>query len=143
MSELVELRKGSIGELEGYDPSYPPIYKHDCEKCLFLFTDSLTKNCMIQAEKDNTTTETLKQMYFDFKQKAKYDLYYCNQAGYPTVVARYSNEPAEYISGIIVQHWAIQKGVAYAKNIVYQAYQNNFSKLMDWENAIRVCTELN
>ena len=47
-------------------------YKHDCENCISL------------AEFRNA------------------DLYFCRQGGFlPTVIARYSDEPSDYASGLI------------------------------------------
>ena len=45
-------------------------YKHDCDKCVYLGE------------------------YGDA------DLYFCNQSGIKTVIARYSDEPSDYISGM-------------------------------------------
>lgn len=50
-----------------------PIYTHDCDCCKFLG----------HYEYDETT----------------YDLYYCNQNGNPTLIARHGSEGPEYISG--------------------------------------------
>jgi len=49
-------------------------YKHDCQKCIFLGQ-------------------------YEFKGEI-YDLYFCEQDGLPTVIARYGNDGPEYISGL-------------------------------------------
>ena len=46
-----------------------PLYEHDCKSCIFL-------GALID-----------------------YDLYYCGKQGDITVIARYSDEPSEYLSG--------------------------------------------
>jgi hypothetical protein len=53
----------------------PPQFQHNCDQCVFLG----------RAHHDGTAA----------------DLYFCPQTGtLPTVLARYSNEPSEYLSGI-------------------------------------------
>jgi len=51
-----------------------PAYIHDCDKCIYLGS------------------------YVDDKEVA-WDLYCCGN-GSPTIIARYSNEPTHYVSGI-------------------------------------------
>jgi hypothetical protein len=52
-----------------------PFYKHDCEECTFLGT--------VQS-----------------KAKTPIDLYFCPQAGLPTVIARFSDEDSDNVSGM-------------------------------------------
>lgn len=52
----------------------PMRYKHDCKLCKPLGTF------------------------------AEYDLYYCEQAGIPTVIARFSDDESEYFSGLQTMH---------------------------------------
>lgn len=47
-----------------------PRYEHNCDVCTFLGTHE------------------------------EYDLYFCPQSGMPTVIARYGNEGANYMSGL-------------------------------------------
>jgi hypothetical protein len=54
--------------------SSKPVFKHDCDKCLFL------------------------------DHSIGHDLYYCEQYGMETVVARYGNEGPEYTSGLEFVH---------------------------------------
>ena len=49
-----------------------PHFEHECENCIFLGR----------------------------YQGNVYDLYYCQQHGHPTVIARYGNEAWEYSSGM-------------------------------------------
>ena len=55
--------------------NHKPIFKHDCNQCVFLANFIDTQN--------------------------KYDLYFCKQGGIlPTVIARYGNDGPEYTSGL-------------------------------------------
>jgi len=49
-------------------------YKHDCKECKFLGQ-------------------------YEFKSEI-YDLYFCEQDGLPTIIARYGDDGPEYISGL-------------------------------------------
>jgi hypothetical protein len=53
-------------------------FKHDCEHCHFL------GNVLAGGK--------------------EVDLYFCNQAGMPTVIARYSDEGSDYASGMPFGH---------------------------------------
>lgn len=53
--------------------SQKPLFKHECTSCTFLGTSS-----------DN-----------------KADLYFCPQSGSPTIIARYSDDGPDYISGAV------------------------------------------
>jgi len=57
-----------------------PIHEHDCSRCLFLGTHK------------------------------SHDLYFCEQSGHPTVIARYSSKGSEYISGVEFGKMAIEEG---------------------------------
>ena len=54
-----------------------PRYQHDCDNCRYL------------------------------GEYNEYDLYYCPQGGYPTVLARYGNQGEEYTSGFNSTHPAL------------------------------------
>lgn len=54
-----------------WEPIAVPHYEHDCDVCTFLG-----------------------HYYLD-------DLYYCPQAGHPTVIARHSSEPSDCASGMV------------------------------------------
>ena len=51
-----------------------PLYAHDCDRCTFLGRFDMAGDT--------------------------YDLYYCPQTSFPTVIARYGNEGWEYFSGM-------------------------------------------
>lgn len=59
-----------------------PRYQHDCAMCVYL------------------------------GQYNEYDLYYCAQAGVPTVIARYGNKGPEYTSGMGSDHPALAEARA-------------------------------
>ena len=52
----------------------PPRYEHDCSNCTYL------------------------------GQYEEYDLYYCEQMGWPTVICRYGSDGPEYNSGMEIMH---------------------------------------
>lgn len=70
-----------------------PKYTHDCDKCVYLGVGDGA------------------------------DLYYCSQRiGFPTVIARYSSEESDYISGMAmadigIQPLAMAKEVAAARGL--------------------------
>lgn len=68
-------------------------YKHDCENCVFLG-------------------------YEDY-----YDLYFCPQGTIPTVIARFSNDGPDYISGMPFPYQKLgplvkAKGLAKSKGLI-------------------------
>ncbi len=67
-----------------------PIYKHDCDECVFL--------------------GGLKE--------ARLDFYYCPQEGRPTVIVRYGHEPWEYRSGLALIKYdsALRRAYILARN---------------------------
>lgn len=67
-----------------------PIFKHECDKCIFL--GGYTGNNGSYA-----------------------DLYYCLQLGIPTVIARYSDEGDDYVSGL---QFASAKGTGFEKPFI-------------------------
>jgi len=62
-----------------------PLYKHDCDRCHYLGVFEC------------------KNKYFNNIEQ-KFDLYYCDSDIFGTVIARYSDEPHEYISGIEIAY---------------------------------------
>ena len=73
-----------------------PMYKHDCDKCIFLGN--------LEVDEDNPwVTQGTKVV----------DLYVCVEQIIPTFVARCSDEPSDYISG-----WSYQ----YLLSDVYERY---------------------
>jgi len=70
-----------------------PMFKHNCEYCEFLGNYKIYKTYNPYGN-----SEALKDKSNDFY---KYDLYYCvkGNGNLPTVVARFGNEPQDYISG--------------------------------------------
>lgn len=54
-----------------------PMFAHDCESCIFLGGGSLEGD-----------------------REVWYDYYYCGQGGRPTVIARYSSDGPDYLSGM-------------------------------------------
>jgi hypothetical protein len=57
-----------------------PRYKHDCSNCTFL------------------------------GRFRKYDLYFCPQTGIPTLLARYSDEGSNYLSGMCFGRTEVSEG---------------------------------
>lgn len=66
-----------------------PTYEHDRECCRFLGTWHVPPGTMVPY------TTGPKPFV-----GGPYDLYWCDAQGYPTVLARYSDEPSEYTSGL-------------------------------------------
>lgn len=58
-----------------------PKFTHDCGNCIFLGTYK-------------------GGVFIDSTEKDLYDLYFCQQSGHPTVIARYGNEGSQYQSGM-------------------------------------------
>lgn len=103
-------------------------FKHDCETCIFLgeflFRDNFTRGVdplIIRAA----------------------DLYVCSQDGLsPTVIARFSDETLNYISGIMLHdrhgfhHMALREAElrAFADNILEITYNSENAKKYELEN---------
>lgn len=67
-----------------------PLFKHDCKCCTFLGTTEVPEN----------VTQTI---------PIEIDMYFCEQNSLaPTVIARLSSEPSDYISGIQVPKYSSQ-----------------------------------
>jgi hypothetical protein len=77
-----------------------PRFVHDCDQCKFLGTHD-----------DNEVT---------------YDLYYCGQGGFPTVIARFGHEGPEYLSGLHSCSPPLQEAKSRAKD-------NGLSTEWPWE----------
>jgi len=70
------------------------LFKHDCDKCIFLY-------------------RTEKEDYDEL-----YDIYFCNQnSSIDTIIARYGNEGADYISGIESRMSVIIQGKEFSKKL--------------------------
>lgn len=68
----MKLRKSAEDAANG-----TPMFEHDCKSCIFLGGGSLESNPEIW-----------------------YDYYYCSQGVRPTVIARYSSDGPDYLSGV-------------------------------------------
>lgn len=102
-------------------------FKHDCETCIFLgeflFRDNFTRGVdplIIRAA----------------------DLYVCSQDEFPTVIARFSDESSNYISGIMLhdrhgfQHMALREAQlrAFSDDILEIKYNSENAKKYELEN---------
>ena len=70
-------------------------YKHDCDECIYLYT----------TDKDDYDTGSI------------YDVYFCEQGGIPTVIARYGNDGSEYMSGLGFNFHVLKDAEEFAKNV--------------------------
>jgi len=70
-----------------------PNHTHDCDKCIYLGETGTPKPT---------------------------DLYYCEQGGFPTLIARYSSEPSDYSSGLKGEFpgWENARDVARARGLI-------------------------
>lgn len=82
------------GEAEGWLREVRPAWEHDCEDCIFLG----------RANGDEVV-----------------DLYYCpNARPWPTLIARFSDEPHDYISGLVFGMCNLDERLAQAYRIAME-----------------------
>lgn len=71
-----------------------PNFKHDCEKCVFLGKHLFRDNFTVGVDPDIVRV---------------CDLYVCPQEGSPTVIVRFSDDGADYKSGLTNVHICIKE----------------------------------
>lgn len=88
-----------------------PLFEHDCNECVFLG--------LFMSKKYEASI-------FDHR---NYDLYFCNQGGLFTVIARYGNDGHSYISGLPFAKHGVVKPLCVARSLAIE------KKLMTWNDA--------
>jgi hypothetical protein len=95
-----------------------PVHQHDCDKCAYLGRLERAAQVFPSVVPNNEAWDQV----FGINEKKEIDLYYCAQGSLPTVVARYSDDPDDYESGLAVADQypdlAVAKKLAQARGLV-------------------------